>query len=128
MSNSIVKTITKEQLIESVKRWTLIDSQIKLVNEKMKLLREEKRKHNETICKYMETNSLTNNKIGISDGELSIYEKTEYSSLTYSYLEECLDKLIPDKEKVAYIINYLKENREVTKSLDIRRTVTPLRI
>lgn len=128
MSNSIVKTITKEQLIESVKRWTLIDSQMKLVNEKMKLLREEKRKHNETICKYMETNSLTNNKIGISDGELSIYEKTEYSSLTYSYLEKCLDKLIPDKEKVAYIINYLKENREVTKSLDIRRTVTPLRI
>jgi len=123
MSNSIVQTITKEQLIESVKRWTLIDSQMKVVNEKVKLLREEKRKHNEIICKYMETNSLTNNKIGISDGELSIYEKKDYSPLTYSYLEECLDKLIPDKEKVTYIIDYLKENREVTKCLDIRRTV-----
>ena len=70
------------------------------------------------ICEYTKKNSLT--KIGITNGELRIYEKKEYSPLTYGYIETNLAKIIPDKSHVDYIIKYLKENREITSSLDVK--------
>ena len=69
---------------------------------------------------YMKQTNYNGN-IKISDGELRIYEKKEYSPLTYSYIEKCLAKIIPDETHVEYIIQYLKENREVTINQDIKR-------
>ena len=116
------QVVTKEQLIENVRRWVLLDSQIKLINEKTKKIRDLKHEVADSICKYMSTHKLANNKISISDGELSMYEKKEYSPLTYGYVEKCLAELISDKSQVNFIIQYLKDHREITSSPDIRRT------
>ena len=54
-----------------------------------------------------------------------IYEyvkKKDYSSITFGYIERCLDELISDKNQVEYIIKYLKDNREVNVSNEIKRT------
>ena len=67
----------KERFIENVQRWVLIDKQMKIINEKTKKLRSMKHYINDEICNYMNENNLSNNKIGISDGELKIYEKKE---------------------------------------------------
>jgi hypothetical protein len=64
---------------------------------------------------------ITQNKIKITDGELRIHEKKEYSPLTYSYVEESVAKLIPEKEHVDCIMDYLKSNRETKVSKEIRR-------
>lgn len=121
--NTIIKhnTITKEQFIENIQKWVNIDNQMKIVNEKTKQLREYKHKLNDDICLYMKNNNMVNNKIGISDGELGIYEKKEYSSITYEYIETKLSEIITDKEQVKYIINYLKNNREIKNVSEIRR-------
>ena len=123
--NSVPANITihnKPQFVENVKKWVVIDSQLKIVNEKTKKMREIKNEITDGICKYMVDNQLVNNKIGISDGELKIYEKKECSALTFGYVEKCLAELIPDKKQVEYVIQYLKDNRETTNSHDIRRT------
>jgi hypothetical protein len=124
MENNIIETtvVPKTQFIENIKRWVLIDSQMKIVNEKTKKMREMKRDSSEQICKYVTERNLTNNKIGISDGELRFYEKKEYSPLTFGYIEKCLGELITDKKQVDYIIQHLKDNREITTSIDIKRT------
>lgn len=124
MENNIIETTVapKTQFIENIKRWVLIDSQLKIVNEKTKKMREMKRDSSEQICKYVTDRNLTNNKIGISDGDLRFYEKKEYSPLTFGYIEKCLGELISDKKQVDYIIQHLKDNREITTSLDIKRT------
>ena len=124
MENNIIETtvVPKTQFIENIKRWVLIDSQLKIVNEKTKKMREMKRDSSEQICKYVTDRNLTNNKIGISDGDLRFYEKKEYSPLTFGYIEKCLGELISDKKQVDYIIQHLKDNREITTSLDIKRT------
>ena len=114
--------VPKTKFIENIKRWVLIDSQLKIVNEKTKKMREIKHDTSAEICKYMNDNNLSKNKIGISDGELRIYEKKEYSPLTFGYIEKCLGELITDKLQVEYIIKYLKDNREITSSSDIKRT------
>jgi hypothetical protein len=70
----------------------------------------------------MKESNLLENKIGITDGELRVYEKKEYSPLSYTYIEKCLAEIIPDKKQLDYIIQYLKQKREITTSLDIKRT------
>lgn len=116
------KSITnKNDLIENIKNWVTFDSQLKLINDKTKILRENKNELTKNICNYATTHNIKS-KIEISDGTLTFCEKKDYSPLTYSYVEKCLGELINDKEKVDYIIEYMKSNREVTKSYDIRRS------
>lgn len=127
-NNNIENQMTKikysrEQFIENVKKWVLIDSQLKIVNEKTRKMRTIKNGLTDEICIYMSENNIKNNKISISDGELKIYEKKEYSQLTFGYIEKCLAEIIPEKTNVEYIINYLKEKREITVSNDIRRNI-----
>lgn len=119
--NEIAIKPDREQFIEQIKKWVVIDEQLKIVNDKTKKLREMKNSLSNEICNYVDTNNITN-KITITDGELTIFEKKEYSSLTYNYIEKCLAEIIGDKRKVEYIISYLKENREIKINKDIRRT------
>ena len=114
------QNVSKAQLINDVQRWVLADTQLKQLNEKIKQMREVKSTANANIMLYMKQTNYNGN-IKISDGELRIYEKKEYSPLTYSYIEKCLAKIIPDETHVEYIIQYLKENREVTTNQDIKR-------
>ena len=64
---------------------------------------------------------MENKKISTGDSIITFCEKKETSSLTFGYVEKCLGEIIADKDNVAYIIKYLKENREVKKSNDLRR-------
>jgi len=113
-------TSSKSQFIENVQRWTLIDSQLKIIHEKTKKLRNMKSDLSQQICFYMNENQLTDKKIGVKNGELRIVEKKEYSPLTFSYLEKTLEDIIPERENVQYIIQYLKDHREIKKTQEIR--------
>ena len=95
---------------------------MKLINEKTKKLREHKSTLTSQIVSHMEKNNLQNSKIEITDGLLKLYNKKEYSPLTYGYIEKCLANIISDKSHVDYIIQYLKDNREIKSEIDIRRT------
>ena len=111
---------SKQQLIDDVQKWVLLEGKLKEVNEKVKGMRDMKNQLTRNITEYMKINNLKSN-IEISDGELRFYEKKEYSALTYSYIEKCLKDIIADEKQVEYIIKYLKDNREQTTSTDIKR-------
>ena len=111
---------SKQQLIDDVQKWVLLEGKLKEVNEKVKGMRDIKNQLTRNITGYMKSNNIKSN-IEISDGELRFYEKKEYSALTYSYIEKCLKDIIADEKQVEYIIKYLKENREQTTSTEIKR-------
>ena len=115
----------RELLIEHVKNWVILDQKIQMINEKTKQIRELKSTVTTDICGYMKRNNITSN-IGISNGELRMYDKKEYKPLTFTYVEKCLNDIIKDKTHVEYIIKYLKDNREITVSQDIKRVMTKL--
>jgi aldehyde:ferredoxin oxidoreductase len=121
--NAVIKP-PKSQFIENVQKWVLIDKQLKIVNEKTKRMRELKHDLADNICKYMNENNMKNKKISITGGELKMYDKKDYSPLNYGYIEKCLGEIIPDKTHVEYIINYLKENREISVSQELRGNYT----
>jgi hypothetical protein len=113
----------KKTFVENVQKWLLYEQQLKLVTEKAKQIRESKNTAAEFVYQYMQTHGLTHNKIKITDGELKICEKKEYSPLTYTYVEECLAKIIPEKDSVEFIMDYLKQNRETKITHEIRKTM-----
>lgn len=124
MSSSIELTAQHEKktFVENVQKWLLYEQQIKIVTDKAKQIRESKNATAESICKYMQAHGLSKNKIKITDGELKIFEKKEYSPLTFTYVEECLAKIITEKENVEFIMEYLKQNREIKITHEIRKT------
>jgi len=115
----------RELLIEHVKNWVILDQKIQMINEKTKQIRELKSTITTDICDYIKRNNITSN-IGISNGELRMYDKKDYKPLTFTYVEKCLNEIIKDKTHVEYIIKYLKDNREITTSQDIKRVMQKL--
>ena len=73
------------------------------------------------ICNYMENNPNIKNKIGIGSGEITMYQKKEYTPLSFTYIEKCLNEIIQDENQVEFVIQYLKDKREITSSSELRR-------
>ena len=121
MDTNIIDSRT--QFIEKIQKWVTLDTQLKNVNEKIKKMRDMKNELSENICEYVEKNNIKN-KITITDGQLLVNEKKIYSPLSFGYIEECLEKIIDDSDQIDFIINYLRDNRQVDYVKEIRRTST----
>ena len=116
------QVVVQDSFVSYVKKWVLLDSQLKMANEKMKTLREEKNQLGNKICNYLQETGNSHRKIMIHDGDLKVYEKKEYSPLTFSFLEQHLGKIMTDPQQVNYVIQYLKEQREIKTSNDLKRS------
>jgi hypothetical protein len=107
-------------LVENVQKWLLYEQQLKVIHEKTKQLRSSKQQLTLSICEYMKQQSTK--QIQLPDGVLTFHEKKDYSPLTFTYLEESLAKIIPDKAHVNYIIEHLKKHREIKTTIELKKT------
>jgi hypothetical protein len=112
-------------LVENVRKWVLLERELKHANENIRNIRENKHVVTKEICNWMKNREMPNRTIMVSDGELRFYDKREYSPLTFGYVENCLTKIIQDKQHVEFIMKYLKENREISITTDIRHVIHP---
>lgn len=115
---------SREQFAEDIKKWVTLDTQLKVVHEKTKQMREMKSDLQSRIYDYMAKANLLDKKIGIHDGELRFVEKKEQTTLSFGYIERCLGQILSEKEQVDYILQYLKEKRETQVVKELRRTYT----
>jgi hypothetical protein len=111
----------KQEFSENVQKWVLIDDQLKKYGENTRKLREYRAALNTQIHEFIHANHLEHVSIGISDGELKLAEKREYSPLTFTYIKSCLTTMIKDQGHVERIMAYLRDNREVKQVSEIRR-------
>ena len=111
----------KSELLKKLQRWNQIDQQLKIVTEKLRDAQQERRELAQQIHETISEKKLDIRKISLSDGELRLGEKREYSPLSFSYVETCLMELLHDSEKVQHVIEYLRENRQVKIVPDIRK-------
>ena len=122
MNNTEQSLQVQDPFVSKVKRWVILDTQLKMVQEKVKTMREEKQHLSTEICDYLDKNNMAHKKIGIHDRDLRVYEKKEYSPLTFTFLETHLATLMTDPTQVDFVIDYLKDHREIKSVLDIKRT------
>lgn len=109
---------------ESIKQWVAVDNQIKKHNDKLRELRAERGEIQESILEYVDTNSLSNSTVRISDGKLRFSQTKQTPPLTLRYVEDCLHKCIHSEEDVKSIIQYIKKSRESKVYPDIKRSYT----
>jgi hypothetical protein len=115
--------MTKEEFEEKVKKWIEIDNTIKIENEKIKNIQNQKKELNDYILKYANNNDLLRANFEIGDSVLFFKNVNSSQSLSFKYIEKCLNEIIEDKEKVVKIINYLKQNRENNTSFELKRII-----
>ena len=120
MNNIVPKD--KDAFVENVQKWVALDTQLKMIHDKTKIMRDTRHSLTLQINEYVTTNQMRDRKVEISDGTLRFCEKKEYAPLTFGYIQESLGKLIPNAAHVEQIVKYLRENRETKTSPDIRRT------
>ena len=121
VSVDVIPLDDKTKFIENIKKWVAIDSQMKKINEKTAHIRNMRSQIMDEINIYVTKNGVIDKKVEITDGELAFYEKKEYQTLSYKYLEECLGHFMKDPCHIDAILRYMKENRKVKSSVDIRR-------
>lgn len=113
--------MTDVNLNDSLKQWLRLDTQIRMANQQIRDLRKEKDNVTSSVCDYMKTHGMEKRRIEAPDSRIELYEKKEYSTLTYGFLEKHLGDIMPDSDNVKQIIDYLKSKREVKKSTDLKR-------
>ena len=111
----------KPSFEDYVKKYVQVDNEIETLQKKLKVMKDWKRKFNQVIVKHMEDQNLVDHTLEISDGTLRYYEKKEYSSISFTYIEKCLHDMISEQEQVKYVIQYLKDQREVKYVPEIKR-------
>lgn len=116
-NNNTIKT----EFIQNIQKWIAIDTQMKSANDKIRQMRESKHQLTLQICGFVDYHNMRDTKLEITDGTLKVYDRKEYAPLTFGYIETSLHKIIPNNEHVNQIMQYLKDNREITIVPDIRR-------
>ena len=106
---------------ERIKSWVTIDNQIRLHNEKLKDLRSRRNQITETVTSYLEENNLANAKIEITGGSIGFVQNRVVPPLSLRYVEKCLGEVIANPEQVKQIMDYIKSNRDIKFSPDLKR-------
>ena len=75
---------------EHVKKWVSLDTQLKLLNEKTKEIRNERNELTDSIIEFVEDNNLSSSTIKISDGKLKFAQNRQTAPITLGFLENCL--------------------------------------
>lgn len=107
---------------ENIKQWVNIDNQIKAHNNQIKELRQTKNNLTDNIIGYVETNSLDDAIVEITDGNLKFQNVKHTSPLTFTFLEKCLNQCIGNEKQVKDIIKFIKSKRETSYVNTIKRS------
>ena len=106
---------------QHIQQWVSIDNQMKILNDKLKELRDKKNTISEEINTHIKNTQLSNTSVKLSDGQLKFINVKETQQLTFKYLETCLSEIIKNEEQVKKIVDYIKNKREVKYVPEIKR-------
>jgi len=108
-------------LEDNIKKWVLLDNDIKALTEKIKQLKHDKNSYNANILDYISRNDLDNVTIKISDGKLKFIDVNCAQPLTYKFIYECLCKYFEDNETIVNVIKFIKSERVIKTTKEIKR-------
>jgi len=111
----------KKNFETKIKSWVSIDNEIKILNDRIKELREEKKELTVGILHYARENSFLNSTVQISDGRLKFVNTKIQQPLTFGYLEKSMSEIIKNEDQVKRIIEHVKNTRETKNIFEIKR-------
>jgi hypothetical protein len=106
---------------QNIQKWVSLDNKIKILNDNLNQLREQRAELSKSLYNYAERNNLNNANIQISDGKLKFVTNKVSNPLSFKYVEKSLGEIISNEEEVKKIVNYLKEHREFKTVQELKR-------
>jgi hypothetical protein len=106
---------------QNIQKWVSLDNKIKILNDNLNQLREQRAELSKSLYTYAERNNLNGANIQISDGKLKFVTSKVSNPLSFKYVEKSLGEIISNEEQVKKIVNYLKEHREFKTVQELKR-------
>ena len=106
---------------QNIKNWVALDNTIRKQTDHIRILKEERSELANHINSHVREKNLESVTVEISDGKLRFATTKISQPLTFKYIEECLEDIIPDKNQVEKIIHYIKNKRDIKYSEEIKR-------
>ena len=106
---------------KQIQRWVEVDNKIKKMNAELKSSREMKNDLETSIMTTVNNKKLLNTSFSLPDGRLRFIETKTTNPISLTFVEQCLNELIPNKSQVQHILKYMKEKREIKINPEIKR-------
>ena len=111
-----------ERFQKSIKQWVELDNKVRVLNDQIREIRNERNNISDEIVSFVDENNLDKAVIEISDGALKFGKTKQTSSLTLKFIKKCLTDCISNEETVDKLIEYMKSKREIKMKNDIKRS------
>jgi hypothetical protein len=113
---------TKEQLVQNIKEWVKIDTEISQLRQEIKERNNKKKAMTETLVNVMRTNNI--DCFDINDGALIYKQKKTVKPISRKFLLSELQKYYKEQPEMALdVAKHLLDNREVSVKDEIKRKI-----
>jgi len=106
---------------KQIQKWIEMDNKIKKINTELKTSRELKNDIETSIMETVNDKKLLNTSFSLPDGRLRFVETKTTNPISLTFIEKCLNDLIPNKSQVQHILKYMKDQREIKTNPEIKR-------
>jgi hypothetical protein len=106
---------------KQIQKWVEVDNRVKKLNVELKTSRDLKNELEASIMTTVNNKKLLNTSLSLSDGRLRFVETRTTNPISLTFVEQCLNDLIPNKSQVQHILKYIKEKREIKINPEIKR-------
>ena len=121
-SGTTVSAVSATSLFDKqIQKWIEIDNKIKKINAELKNSRELKNDIETSIMETVNNKKLLNTSLSLPDGRLRFVETNTTNPISLTFIEKCLNELIPNKSQVQHILKYMKDKREIKTNPEIKR-------
>jgi uncharacterized protein YrzB (UPF0473 family) len=108
-----------DDITNVIKKWNILDDKNKVLITQQRELRNEKNMLNNQICQYMKQRN--GSQITIGETQIKMFEKKDYTPLTFTYVEECLKTVINNDDNLKYIMKVLKDKRQIKITNELKK-------
>ena len=96
--STVVSAVSATTLFDKqVYKWIEMDNKIKKINAELKTLREGKNDIETSIMETVNNKKLLNTSLALPDGRLRFVETKTTNPISLTFIEKCLNELIPNK-------------------------------
>ena len=111
---------TKEELVENIKCWMQVDTEMKLLQKELKERRLRKKQLTESLVEIMKSNEI--DAFDITEGKLIYTANRVKAPLSKKHLVDCLEKYFASEPgiKADEVSNFILESRTIKTNESIR--------
>jgi len=109
---------------EKIKRWVVLDNQIKQLISQIQLLKDEKNDLTNSLIEHFDKLNKNYPIININDGKLSFIQVKQPNALSYKFLEQCFADYFKNNKTDSnnkLLLEYIKSNRTYSINKTIKR-------